>query len=985
MAKLYTGTRPYVVVEKGDTLSGIASTYKSYSGGASYQKLAEINGIPNPNRIVIGQKIYLTKATSSGGSSSSPTTTTTTSNSNQAVVTNFGLQANTERTMYATWEWSKHSQTEHYRVRWLYGTGDGISFVGSDTTTTERQATWDFPEKATTGVSFFVMPISKKKKDSKGNETPYWTAKWSEEKKYYPNKQLPPATPPTPSVEIVDNRLTATVQGLANDCKQIEFQIIQNGTKTYTTGLVNITTDFTASYSCDVEPGATYSVRCRAIRDGIKSTEWSEYSTNNDSGPCAVTEITSIKAFSSDSIRIEWTEVSNSDKTGITYRVEYTTKKEYFDISEKNVQSETIDAKVAHHAIITGIGSGEEYFFRVRSEKGEHKSTWTDIKSITIGKAPAAPTTWSSSTKVMQDEKLYFYWVHNSRDGSSQVKADIELYFNGEKEPYYIEWYNTLDEDKKDDVSKQELLISSYSEGTFIEWRVRTYGITGEAGEWSVLRSVTVYDKTTATCYLSDGSGISVTNSILRSFPLVIRTKVKESNTQKPIGYNIQIVSNDSYETVDHIGNRKLVSEGETVYSKQFDVDDLYTKNAVRLSAGFIDLENNITYTVYVTVAMDSGIVVYADEHADGTHGTTFTVRWIENRYEPNAEITIDKNTYSATIRAYCETNNFVYNKVSVSSNTFTKTLTTFSSATVEDMDSVYTNDTGEKVSIYKKSDGSYGYYCADYTDDYGFRDFPIYYSVTKSDGYIKTNVVIDPVDLKPVRTTTGEEVLLGIFNSSESFYCITNNSVLVPGVNLSVYRLDYDGGFTEIARGLNNTRKTYVTDPHPALDYARYRIVAEEESTGGISYYDVPGYPVNGDSIIIQWDDEWRDFYTDNEDVTAEQAWTGSMLKLPYNIDVSDKNSTDVEFVEYIGRSHPVSYYGTHLGTSATWNVSVPKSDKETIYALRRLMTWMGNVYVREPSGAGYWANVSVSFSQKHRDLVVPVTIDITRVEGGV
>ena len=40
-----------------------------------------------------------------------------------------------------------------------------------------------------------------------------------------------------------------------------------------------------------------------------------------------------------------------------------------------------------------------------------------------------------------------------------------------------------------------------------------------------------------------------------------------------------------------------------------------------------------------------------------------------------------------------------------------------------------------------------------------------------------------------------------------------------------------------------------------------------------------------------------------------------------------------------------------------------VDKNDKETLYALRRLAKWMGDVYVREPSGSGYWANVTVSF----------------------
>ena len=88
---------------------------------------------------------------------------------------------------------------------------------------------------------------------------------------------------------------------------------------------------------------------------------------------------------------------------------------------------------------------------------------------------------------------------------------------------------------------------------------------------------------------------------------------------------------------------------------------------------------------------------------------------------------------------------------------------------------------------------------------------------------------------------------------------------------------------------------------------------------------------------------------------------------------------------VEYIGREHPVTYHGTQLGTSSVWSMDIPASDKETIYALRRLQNWMGDVYVREPSGAGYWASISVSFSKKHCDVVIPVSINVTRVEGGI
>jgi hypothetical protein len=211
--------------------------------------------------------------------------------------------------------------------------------------------------------------------------------------------------------------------------------------------------------------------------------------------------------------------------------------------------------------------------------------------------------------------------------------------------------------------------------------------------------------------------------------------------------------------------------------------------------------------------------------------------------------------------------------------------------------------------------------------------------------------------------------------------YCEDN----LDGITLSVYRREFDGTFTEIATGIENGSYTFVTDPHPALDYARYRVVAIAESTGVVSYYDLPGYPIGEKTAVIQWDEEWSSFDSSESDEQEEPAWSGSMLKLPYNIDVSDSRSVDVALVRYIGRAHPISYYGTQIGETSNWSMVIPKTDKETLYALRRLSIHKGDVYVREPSGSGYWASISVSFSQKHRETTIPVSLSITRVEGGM
>ena len=393
---------------------------------------------------------------------------------------------------------------------------------------------------------------------------------------------------------------------------------------------------------------------------------------------------------------------------------------------------------------------------------------------------------------------------------------------------------------------------SGYTEGTKIQWRVRTAGITKTYGEWSIQRTVDVYAPPTLTMAITDAESNAI--ETVTAFPFYVSGETGP-NTQTPIGYHVSIVANESYETVDSVGNVKMVSAGDEVYSQHFDTSD---QLLIMISAGSVDLENNVGYTAKCTVSMNSGLTVDAS--------VDFTVSWTDEEYWPNAEIGYDKETYTTFIRPYC--------------------------------------------------------------DD--------------------------------------------------------ENGLPIADLTLSVYRREFDGSFTELITGVENGSDTYITDPHPSLDYARYRIVATSTLTGAVGFYDVPGYPIGETAVIIQWDEAWTTFDTTSEDEMEQPAWSGSLLRLPYNIDVSDDYKADVSLVEYIGRKHPVGYYGTQIGETSSWDVEIEKTDTETLYALRRLANWMGDVYVREPSGSGYWANISVSFSQKHLELTIPVKFSITRVAGG-
>lgn len=896
MAATYT-------VKKGDTLSEIAQKYMTqYNLGstiaAATKKLAEINGISNPNYIVVGQVIKLQQSTTTSSSGSTNTV------SNQANITAFGIQSNTDRTLFASWSWSR-SNTENYSVMWTYDTGDGVWFVGNNGTENFTHSLYNAPSNAIR-VRFQVKPISKTHTVN-DKEVSYWTASWSTVKTFDFRTSSPPSKPSTPTVTLDSYTLTASLDNLDVNADTIEFRVIQNDNKIAFTGKAKIKLGF-ASYSFKVSAGSRYKVCCRSVQ-GTRTSDWSDYSSNTLTPPSIPKNI-SVYGKTESSIIVKWDAVDNAT----SYTLEYATKIEYFNGSDQVTSVSSVETTSYEK---TGLESAKEYFFRVKAVNDAGSSGWSEIDSTWIGTTPDAPTTWSSSTTIMVGDKVKLYYVHNSKDNGNMMRAQISWTIDGVT-------YGTptqFDPDyKAGDIKYYELDTSSYTEGTTITWKIRTLGLNGQYGPWSVERVIKVYSPPTIA--ISTMNSNSEVIDTVNGFPFYIHG-VFGPSSQNPIGFTVSIISVESYETVDNVGNIKMVNAGEEIYSKVIDSVFPYDENQdfhMELSASDITLENGITYKVILTVTMDSGLIA--------TDVNTFLVSWNELTYIPNAEIGINKDSLTAIIRPYCiayptRYYSVVYNKTS---GIYTKT-TDLVLANVEGIlvDNAYTT-TNEAVYMYSTSAGDTAYFCS-----------------------------------------------------------VTNNfGELVSDAILSVYRREYDGTFTEIARDLANTESTYVTDPHPSLDYARYRIVATSSMTGAVGYYDVPGYPVEEKTIVIQWDEQWTNFDSVVSDALVEQNWTGSMLKLPYNIDVSNKYNPDVENVNYIGRKHPVSYYGTHIGETATWSTVIEHDDIDTLYALRRLAIWMGDVYVREPSGSGYWANVNVSFKQTHLDLTIPVTLEITRVEGG-
>lgn len=815
--------------------------------------------------------------------------------------------------LFVTWtpKWN-HMTTENiesFEVKWSYTTIQHAStwFNGrSQTIKFDKHQTelylqdeFTIPNDALR-IRFNVKVIGKHQDDDSSKPRHYSTYGWTNDTFY--DVITPPADLPGPPdiSESTANLLVATYNDLKNTtANYVHFRVlkrvVEKGTEDakrfeiYADAYPGIRWDDQYAedrigyvrYSCKLESNGEYIVRARASEGlPVKSypcSEWTESSTSIWTQPIAPNGFTTIRSESETSVYLEWDAIETADG----YKIQYTDNADLFDVVEELPTVETTFTKT----VISDLETGVKHYFRICSVRNDLASAWSKTSSVTLGTRPTRPTTWSSSSTVVSGEPLVLCWIHNSEDGSKQTEAQIEWKVFNEFQTCTI----TTPQDEDDDLTAihtHTIDTNDYVD-TEISWKVRTKGsysqkcktcggdgvFSDEKGnvvhctecdgplgddlsygysKWSIERTATVYSRPWITMSLLDNQGKD--SESLTALPLRVRA-TPGPISQSPISYHLTIVANDAHETNDSDGNSMYVYAGEEIFSRHYDISDPLS---IDLSAGDVNFENNISYTITCSVTMDSGLTASTSK--------TFTTAWNAVQYFVTADISVDVNSYTTTILPYCK------------------------------------DDSGR----------------------------------------------------------------------------------LVENHTLAVYRRNYDGSLTKLMSGIENDGITHITDPHPSLDYARYRIVATSNTTGVVTYNDLPGVKVGGTAVILQWNEAWTNFESPEGFKVESPSWAGSLVKLPYNIDIKENVSPDISRVEYIGRKYPVSYHGTQLGESASWSTAIDKTDKETLYALRRLARWNGLVYVREPSGSGYCANVTVSISQKYGDMTIPVTFNITRVDGG-
>ena len=976
--------RDYIVVISGDTLSEIAEAY--FGDHTKYHDLCAINGIDDANYIVVGQTIYLNKA--SGGTTPSPQST----NARTVTITRFGLLAGgVTNELCAAWTWDLERKTKEYDIEWKWYRA-GI-WKYSDSTEIRKYSTFTIPDDGITSkIQFRVRPVpnTRKEGDKEVNEfaTDLWT-NWNECTYYVVNK---PDTPNGLSVELDGLNLTATVSNVdKTKVSLVEFKLVKDGSesaaKTYKASLDD-TGESSHTFS-NLEAGSTYKVCCRSYKDGNYS-EWSDYSSAVETKPAKVA-LSDPVPKSSTSIYLEWTK----SNTATGYTLEYTDDKDGF---YEGVTAPSISTKELNYTV-NGLKTGTTYHFRVRAKNDDNEeSDWSEVKSTAIGTNPVAPTTWSSTTTAIagEGETVSLYWVHNSTDGAPQQSAEVTLTFEG------VDNISLLKSDVSVELGKitstktsgntvtytieaatdeahvnatHSLIIDTknYDDGAAITWKVITVGTTGMASDPSMDRVVHIYSTPTVYMTVKDA-----TNDLGSTYYKV--EYLAESNVYLKTPETIEMVEGtvvaDKF-TVTGEQVRTYTADDETVYYC------VVEKKALAAFPFTVNVEVDANMTIQRPIEYHITITANESYETVDNFGKAKIVVPEEMLYSKHFTADKDSNTLSTEISAQ---------DVSLANGQ------SYTVKCVVAMDSGITVEASTEMSI-SWSQVSYALNaeigvdrdnCSAYIRPYCVIAYTAYYLVNKGDYlyFLDKDTSYSYVygsAIPGAQTTTGEQVYRGTTPDGDSvYYAIVYEEIPVTDVWLGVYRREYDGTFTEIISGLDASKKSFVTDPHPSLDFARYRITAKDKNTGMVSFADIANTLIGEKAIIIQWNEPYES-YEVSEDELSNPNTSETFLRLPYNIDVTNSRDPDVSLIKYIGRKHPVSYYGTQVGEKASWRTSVPKEDTETLYTLQRLQAWSGDVYVREPYGTGYWANVKVSISRTHLETVVPVTLDVTRVEGGI
>lgn len=786
----------------------------------------------------------------------------------------------------------------------------------------------------------------------------------------------------------------------------------------------------------DLKPGVVYLLRVR--KNLGESFTWAStlrghesYRTDTEasvelsvdaSGSVSVPQNLAATGRGPESMLLTW---DDSGATDNVYVIQYTTDTDaYTDNAVGNISQEeyTLEASASEHRFsLTGLEAGALYYVRVRKRVGELSGAWTDVVEAQQEPNPddeealAAPTVAATQAALTIGETAVFSWIHNGATEQTQAQVRFTITDTGGAS---VSETVDIDGAVQDYEADPESL--GMSDGYSADWQVRTMGtIVGYWSPWSAVQRFSAYEAPVAEVAVADGEGNPIGGQDpLESMPLNVEVttssaSLSESNAVIAYGFQIEVVGEFQAELQD--GTSRYFAGGEVVYAKSISANDEGfdpVEWVFQVPAGEVQLFSGATYAAVANVVTATGMRAQSEP-------TEFSVYWGGAMPQPSVRIEYDDDAMACAIYPWCN----VPSDSQYSDRWLEPVGFTASGSTTCDM----ALDNGDgTASLLLVNDGGYASVFVD-TDEipvdgsqavvsvaFG-EDVEITWSDDGAEATATETIHIegvaepeqeheedpedeegDPERREPSLTPEQIEVLdelgwpEGFDDRVDNENQYPDYEDLLPPVDasgetlrentvLDIYRVLPDGSTVLVAYDIPNDGQTGAVDVHPNFSTCTYRIVARDtETTLAASVEQSIEIPM--EQAVIQWNESWE-----SNAVGEIGVYTGERIVTPYGVKVSESYEVESVLRAYVGRRSPVSYYGTQLSHEESIETSfVRYLDGQELAAARRLASWFGDCYVREPSGTGFWANVKVGIGHEHNTDKQNVTFSLTKVEGG-
>ena len=620
-------------------------------------------------------------------------------------------------------------------------------------------------------------------------------------------------------------------------------------------------------------------------------------------------------------------------------------------------QCDSVDVVVGGstlQAIVTGLESGTRYWFAIWLSTGDQEqqhlfigdptdTTRRTYPSCLVSTVPEPPTLMPIPKAIVAGTTQRVEWLHNPTDGSEQTVFNISILATL---PGGTQVTDSVTQTSANGYCDLAFPESSYPDGTELLIKVRTKGASSTYSEYSNEVSSTVYHRASVLLTISDAGSEGDYGRQVSTLPLALSLNASLGQSavmaQSVIEWRVILKAYRPFEYTDLNGDDTMMPEGAVIAEVTVsEGEDDFTQPTQEITISALDavFVNGAAYEITAYALMDSGLEAEP-------YTAVFDCAFAGGISSPSASV-MQLVGWAAGITPVCfgirePEHDYVYDagtlRVASVPEGYSSVLVTYGDELLQAHTYIWTPESGFPDSL-------------EMTD---FDDFATFTSVVacESDG-------------------TGPQPIEGEVYDEPAY----------EDVSLSVYRIERDGSLSLVVENLANTSGVMVVDQHPTFGDMEYRIIANSLATDEIEAADVSGEN-DWDSILIQWNEAQRrdNNYNEEDGIEFDFEW----VELPWNIRVSQSSSKDVALKNYIGRQHPVALYGTQVGDSGSWSCEIVKNEEDwELRQLRKLSRWMGDCWVREPSGLSYPANVNVTITRSYDSMAVTVDLEVTKVDG--